>query len=185
MENKVIKRINTLNKYMNNMHVQKAGISHQFLKALIHCFPPQKINNFQGVFTLSNISQILSILKKKDTYCCIFNLCTENEAQMGTVGHYVAFVKKKKYALYLDPYGLPVLHDSAKFIISRLCENVPLYYNKKCVQSINSTHCGMYVLLFILCTNSNGRIKQKIVFSDENTDGKNDSRCMEYLYKFT
>ena len=183
------KETKALEALLNNSrtHLQKNGLSQKFLNALAHCFPKTLLPNFAGVYNISQANYRLLNKGMGQEYSCILNLCTDKDVSDGKVGHYVGIIKNKKYTLYLDPFGLPVLrNDVAKIMLASKGEG-RFFYNRKRVQSANSSFCGLYALLFLLKMHENEYLRSKnkraknLIFAEDDAGGKNDERCVEYL----
>ena len=159
---------------MTPLHVRKSGLSHSFIRCLIESMPGIG-DDFAGVYILDELPDFAN---KKSCWSCIVNLITRSESSSGMSGHFVAIIKKEDYYLYLDPYGLPAMHADTR----RLLKNKPVFYNKKCIQSIRSTHCGLFCILFIARLHCGAKMDSSAYFFSENdNDNKNDSRCFNYL----
>ena len=184
------REIINLLKYTNKIHLQKEGVSQEFLNSLTRCFPNKIVHNFQGVFNLTQAEKRICTLKKEEEFCCIINLCTDEDVERGQVGHFVSIIKRKNGALmYLDPFGLPAIHKGAKTFMRAISKNKFILYNKKCVQSMTSSFCGLYALLFLLKMAGQKKEeeekyaweKKNIFFNENDMDGKNDERCLKYI----
>ena len=107
------KSLSSLLQHINPLHLKKEGVSQQFLTRIIECFPETTRRFFLGVFMLDQFIQKSKTIKN-DQWTCILNLITSAEARQGITGHFVVLLKKNDYFMYLDPFGLPALHESLR-----------------------------------------------------------------------
>jgi len=97
----------------------------------------KNIKNYKGCYSKDNIRT-----KLKEGYYVI-NLQDSNE---GDGSHWCCLYVSKYYDLYFDSYGFICPEN-----IEQLCDK--LIYSQKMIQSLNSSSCGYYVVLFILYMN--------------------------------
>jgi len=97
----------------------------------------KNIKNYKGCYSKDNIRT-----KLKEGYYVI-NLQDSND---GDGSHWCCLYVSKYYDLYFDSYGFICPEN-----IEQLCDK--LIYSQKMIQSLNSSSCGYYVVLFILYMN--------------------------------
>jgi hypothetical protein len=101
-------------------------------------------------------SQIYKILKNKNIECKIVSKDKIPKNAMGNYiinldnsnlsgSHWVAAIFKKNEVLYFDSYGIIYPNELKLASGSR-----KIYYNKKDLQSMNSSACGYYCIAFLL-----------------------------------
>lgn len=97
--------------------------------------------------------------------------------------HFVTLVVRSgQCAIYVDSFGLPILHPGVRSYLRRVAPGLPVYYNKKRIQSASSVHCGLYAALFAL--HYDGRRRRRgegLRFAARAASGENDALCVRYL----
>jgi hypothetical protein len=97
---------------------------------------------FQGVYACDEIEN-----KHIKKYPAAFIVNLDTRKQSGS--HWVAiFVTKNKIASYFDSFGLRPNNKHIMKFLRKTCKT--FRYNKDQLQSINSTVCGLYCIMFIL-----------------------------------
>lgn len=153
-------------------HVNKNGLSNELIQDLfsnINWVKP----HFKGVFTFVDIPR--SLIQKK-SFSCIVNIGY----------HFIAIFACEKYMLYIDSFGLnfPPLKPEIEFFFSQDPFSRPVYVNKKQIQDLTSTYCGLYASLFILHLeakrNKLSNYKNRKLSFHKNPIS-NDKKCMYFL----
>jgi len=115
-----------------------AGISNIY----IHSILKKTVTNFDGVYSCNNIP---SKLLKQSTFCVVCNLAKENEP--GT--HFITLIKQARKLLIYDSLALSLtLYPVALKKLFTLYK--PVIMCSTPLQTINSTFCGFYCILFVL-----------------------------------
>jgi hypothetical protein len=91
-----------------------------------------------GIHVIIKSKDNIELLRNGGNY--IINLADHNKP--GT--HWVALFIKQNIAIYFDSYGLP-----PPTIIKQFYKGRKLIYNADMIQSMNSTACGYYCILFL------------------------------------
>jgi hypothetical protein len=97
----------------------------------------KNIKNYKGCFSKDEIRTKLA-----DGYYVI-NLQDSND---GNGSHWCCLFVSKYFDLYFDSYGFICPEN-----IEQLCDKI--IYSEKMLQSLNSSSCGYYVILFIMYMN--------------------------------
>ena len=133
----------------------KKGVTNIFLQNVL--IPLTEY--FKGVFS----SDTIPYFNNSEKFSLIVNLSKHNE--IGT--HFIGIFYDKKYIYYFDSYGLPCLIPQIKvFLNSFQCE---VYYNKRSIQSIESSLCGIFCLNFIYLLEKGMSFEEYIHLFTENT----------------
>lgn len=151
-------------------HLQTSGVSDVFIKDFLKQMNIS--NHFKGVFFHDDpkLHALIRDRNKAPSFICIVNIGL----------HFVTLVIKAQSAFYVDTFGMPcptllklILEESAR----------DLYYNKKQIQSLSSTHCGLYSCLFALYFDSEGKHFPYALRFERGKRGtaRNDKRCITYL----
>jgi hypothetical protein len=121
--------------------------------------------SFRGVFSADNIPNQI------DSGSIICNLSRADEVG----SHFVTIIIKPKYVRYIDTFGIPCQIDGINRFLYQL--NRLVLYNSTQIQSLKSSFCGYFTMLF--CLQNDHNCGNGITFSDNLTD--NDQICIQYL----
>jgi len=83
--------------------------------------------------------------------------------ESSTVGngtHWTGLFITEKYAIYYDPYGLPIPTPLIKFIYKSIFK-LKIIYSTDQIQEMNSVFCGWFVLYFIYFFNHYHKVADK------------------------
>ena len=94
-------------------------------------------SRFVGCYHLENMPG--DIFRKKYFYAVI---------NIGN--HFVALYRTPTFVLYFDPLARPIPASLSELLKKRLSADVHLYFNTKKIQAFTSSHCGIFVCLFLL-----------------------------------
>ena len=164
--------IQNLIRVINSKHLRREGVSNDFLCNMIKCMNITSAN-FTGVHSPQEWA-VPSNGEQLTPYYSVINIKMKNH-----VGHFIVLITFREYFLYLDPFGLPPITQELK----NKTDHKPLFFNIKCIQSANSSYCGLYCLFFIasIFCKTDDQLKY-YKFADNDSDSLNESRCLEYLY---
>ena len=99
----------------------------------------KKNDKFKGCFSSNNIPYF-----KKFPFSLIINTSTSNEAG----DHWVSVYISKKYCLFFDSFGVPVIEKNILNYFSNY--NIKtITYSNVCIQAIESFSCGLFCIGFI------------------------------------
>jgi hypothetical protein len=98
----------------------------------------KNIPNFIGVFSRDKLFKV-----KRKNYSLVIN--TDPSYKPGE--HWVAIVCRNKHAVYFDSYGQKPKHEEIKKFLNT--SSVRWTFNKTKFQSILTSTCGYYVILFV------------------------------------
>lgn len=153
-------------------HIDASGVSDVFIKDLLAQMHISHL--FKGVFFTFD-PQLHSLICEREVhpdFVCIVN----------TGRHFVTLVLDKESALYIDTLAR---HCPMELRLKLEKSKRTVYYNKKRIQSITSTHCGLYSCLFALYFDRERNDRSvSTQFRFESAKDKlevNDIRCIKYL----
>lgn len=130
----------------------------------------KNIKGFKGVFSSNNTPDL------KNNMSIIVNFDKENEPG----SHFVAIFKKRKYCLYFDSLNcnfIPV--EIARYLYKY--DKIKNY--SESLQSLTSTYCGFYCMLFILCQILGEKKWKKVLKYFKNDKNNNDDICIDLICK--
>ena len=132
----------------------------------------KNIKGFIGVYSSNNIP----ILDKDDS-SVIVNFDKINEPG----SHFIAIYRKNSNKIiYFDSLNLKILPlDIAQY----LSQYRHIFDLSKQIQSVNSTYCGFFCILFILAMNVSENYWNNIHSKFKSGDLKNDNKCIELICK--
>ena len=148
-------------------HLNDEGMSDSVINDIL-CFGNIS-NNYLGVFPFDALPS-----QTKETCMLVINVGQ----------HFVTLYISPNFVLYVDSLGLPIMHESIKKFIERHAPSLQVFYNTKQVQSLTSSHCGFYAVLFTLLFDGkkplldSGCIK---FFSNRKYLTRNDQKCVNYI----
>lgn len=146
-------------------HVNSQGLSNDVLDNLMES--SHTCDLYFGTFPFDNLPFEVC---KNDKFILIVNVGL----------HFVCIYGKRDMVLYIDSLGkAPRGQEMKSFLLA--CER-DVFFNKKRIQSLVSTHCGLYACLFGLyfCKKENKKTVARMVFEKHNLM-KNDQLCLKYL----
>lgn len=161
-----------------NWHLSREGMSDKVINDLLaHCGVSDR---YRGTFLYNNLPY--DIVNDQDEFIIIIN-----------VGfHFVTLYITKTFVLYIDSFGLPIRHlEIIEFIANRtVC--TPVYYNTHQIQSLSSTHCGLFAAMFVLLLDTQHhrsrigrrRRRQFHFYKQPSRLKRNDKLCVNYLKTF-
>lgn len=152
---------------MNTLHwhLNKNGLSSDLLLDLLKNINIGK-RFFKGVYAVDNIPKHLS---RMQCFIIIIN-----------VGfHFVTLYGKSDLLVYVDSFGNNPPPSLKKFLIA--CKR-DIVCNTKQIQSLNSTHCGLYAVLYVLFFNTKEmRMKCKTLVFEDDVLLNNDDLCIAHI----
>ncbi len=155
-------------------HVDPArGMSNPLVNAFCLALraPSDSPKIYKGVFAADD--PLPSGLQHVGTFTAVINLV---ERKRASDGHFVTIHARPDYILYVDPFGLPCYQRHVRAFL-RKCER-PVYSNTRGIQAIESNHCGMYAILYVLYFN---RPRRNFALKFVKSRAKNDELCAQYL----
>ena len=108
-----------------------------------------RFTSFSGVYSCDTIPKT-SLSERQPELAFIVNLA--QYASPGT--HFIGYVINTSKIIYFDPYGHPC-HNKHILNHMRLYNHKDYTYNSRQIQSLDSIHCGIYCLSFIICVSRN------------------------------
>ena len=134
------------------------------------------LKKFNKVYTINDVCKTINDKKnsKKNLFFIVFIPHEYNKQY----GHFIFLFKKRSQIFYIDSFGLNCYN---KKLLSCMKKNGKYFFNDSQIQSINSTHCGLFSLLFFIHFSLNSNLK--LNFEKENLN-KNDDLCIMYLKKY-
>ena len=94
-------------------------------------------SRFAGCYHVDNIPA--DVFRKKHFYVVV---------NIGN--HFVALYRTPTFVFYFDPLARPMPASLSELLKKRLPDSVHLYFNTKKIQAFTSSHCGIFVCLFLL-----------------------------------
>lgn len=153
---------------MNSLqwHLNKYGLSNVLLSDLLKNANIGK-SLFKGIYPVDGIPKRISAHKN---FIIIINIGL----------HFVTLYAKPKVLIYIDSFGQKPPSSLHSFLQS--CKQKSVVYNKKQIQSLESTHCGLYAVLYVLLFNAkkSGKKCKSIKFNGNNLL-KNDDICIRHI----
>lgn len=154
------------------MEINTHGISNIYIEELLRPLTTK----FIGVFSANNLPKNL-IGKKHFSLIC-------NHDNIGEAGsHFISIFHYGFFLLYIDSFGQPcAIDDIQNFLLSF---QLPVFYNSRQVQSINSSFCGFFCILFVLYFDqlfNFAVFPSKLFFNSVNLS-VNDMLCIDHILK--
>ena len=146
-----------------NWHLNREGISDEVISDFLHMCKVS--NKFKGVYPFKNLPDSL---KKESHFSIIVNIGH----------HFVTLHVKPTYILYIDSFGQPISNREILDFLGKKLHHIPLYYNTRQIQSLYSSHCGIYAIFFILYHDK--RINLPMKFSNQDLL-QNDFLCIQHI----
>ena len=146
-----------------NWHLNKKGISDEVIADFLQMCQVSK--KFKGVYPFTNLPKSL---KNESHFSIIVNIGH----------HFVTLHVKPSYILYIDSFGQPISDSEILIFLGKKLTRTPLYYNTRQIQSLYSSHCGIYAIFFILYHDK--RIKSPMKFKNHDLL-QNDDLCIHHI----
>jgi len=148
------------------------GITNNYIESFLR--PLTK--HFIGVFSANNLPNNLLKTKKFSLIC--------NHDKLGEEGsHFITVLHCGFCIIYIDSLGQPcTINDIRNFLLSF---HLPVFYNARQLQSINSSFCGFFCILYVLYFDKlfdNFVYSSKLVFN-VNELSSNDILCIKHIIK--
>ena len=170
-------------------HLNDSGMSDIVMKDLLQMSSIS--NRFRGIHHVHHLDKIKLSPSTiaKDGASFIVNIGS----------HFVALIIFPTYVLYIDSFGIPIRNARISQFLHTNFPHHQVYSNRTQLQSIDSSHCGLYATLFILYFDvfyfrpqRSSKTKKNAFFhlsfhpitSEKNskTNGTmNDKLCIEYI----
>ena len=144
--------------------MNKAGLSNILIQDLMKFLDKDK--NFIGVYTILDIKKLK--INKKLKCTLIVNIGA----------HFICIVVGKKVVYYIDSFGMKPHQKEVKFFLTKC--NRPVSYNKRQIQDISSSYCGLYACLFALYFGTTSTVPVKFNFQQKYLK-ENDTLCVRYI----
>jgi hypothetical protein len=132
--------------------------------------------NFIGVFSSNNLPQNLPKTKTFSLVC--------NHDKVGEAGsHFITVIHCNYFILYIDSLGLLcTISDIRNFLFSF---ELPVFYNSRQLQSIDSSFCGFYCILYVLYFDNflETFVSPSKLFFNSNELSFNDALCINHIVK--
>ena len=142
------------------------GVSNLYLDNLM-----KKISkSFRGTFSCDNIP-----IFKETSISVISNLSRERDVG----SHFVAIFIGDDKIIYFDPFGLESYNISIKEYLKKYKKEI--IYSKQRLQAYNSSHCGYFCVIFILCVENNLCLRNFLELFIKNDLLINDYVCIELI----
>ena len=133
-------------------------------------------NHFIGVFSADNLPTNLSKTKTFSLIC--------NHDKVGEPGsHFITVVHLGFCIFYIDSLGLPCRIDDITNFLGSF--QLPVFYNSRQLQAIDSSFCGFYCILYVLYFDKMFEsigFNSKLVFNLDNL-ALNDKLCIQQIIK--
>jgi hypothetical protein len=113
------------------------GVTNKYIEDFLR--PVTK--HFIGVFSANNLPKHLS---KSETFSLICN--HDNLGEAGS--HFISIVHVGICILYIDSLGFPCTIDDIRNFLWSF--QLPVFYNSRQLQSVDSSFCGFYCILYVL-----------------------------------
>ena len=130
---------------------------------------------FVGVFPCD----LHPVLGKKKKMSLIFNLSKHNSDG----SHFIAIYTNKNHIIYFDSFGKKCSNKYILKFINKNKKNRPIIYNRKNIQSSNSSFCGFFCLAFILSQKLNIPLKTHVKMYNSKNLMLNDKIVIDYIEK--
>ena len=121
-------------------HINSLGLSDVVMNDLLKMANISQ--DFMGIFPFDQLNRIKEI--PAPVKCCYTTII------INVGGHFVMICFGQFFTLYVDSFGKPIERDQVYNFIRRVRPFTPFFYNSTQVQSLQSTHCGLYAVLFSL-----------------------------------
>ena len=146
-------------------------LCNKFIEQFLNLF----CSTFDGVYSCDNIP---NHLVNKKTFQIVVNLSKQDNQG----SHFISILKENNQVFYLESFALPLLNDDiSDFIIKN---NVQVKKLKHQIQSLSSSFCGFYCILFcLLKDNIMKTSKLPFLFVHEDHLQENDKLCLSYILK--
>ncbi len=96
--------------------------------------------------------------------------------------HFVCVHNCGDKLLYLDSYGVSCLNPLVcDYLLQHFGKKTPIYYNKLAIQTLDSTFCGLYCLLFALYLDKRSNQSKVCLRFTKEPSRRNDRLCMQYM----
>lgn len=129
------------------------------------------INGFLGVYSSNNA---VKLRKKGESLIINF----DKEGEPGS--HFVClYMKNRDTCLYFDSLNLPIIPTEIYSYLS--CRSFNVKNCSKDIQSFNSSYCGFYCMLFIICNKISFKYWEKVSKNFKTRCMSNDKKCIDYL----
>lgn len=154
-------------------HLNENGASNILIEDLLS-FPNWLQPHFKGVFTYFELIPDKILFP---SFSAVVNIGR----------HFVTIYGEENFILYIDPFGSPIPHEEIYSFFSQDPLKRYLYWNRKTVQDMQSSHCGLFAALFTLHleakrNNQFATYKDKLLsFYGKNNLLKNDALCVKYI----
>lgn len=98
---------------------------------------------FNGVFARDQLKHI-QVPKNRPS-----SFVLNTEPLRIPIGHWICvyFIPNTDTAIYMDSFALPPLHKDVEKFLKKWASKI--YYNKRMIQDVTSSACGLYVMYFI------------------------------------
>lgn len=127
--------------------------------------------NFRGVYSSNNIDR--SLISRRNNFSIICNMSKRSERG----SHFVCIVVQPACVTYIDSFGLPCTSLHIRKFLREV--NRPILFNCRTIQSLTSSYCGFYCILFALFYDDRMLHKIKLTFSSDYE--ANDRKCIKYI----
>lgn len=129
------------------------------------------VKGFLGVYSSNNAVKL-----KRKGECLIINFDKEGESG----SHFISlYMKSSKHCLYFDSLNLPIIPiEIYEYLSDRTFQ---ITNSSKNIQSFESTYCGFYCMLFIICNKISFKYWETISDKFKSRCKNNDSKCIRFL----
>lgn len=159
-------------------HADRRGMTKSLLDSICRTLCP---NLYKGLYNASDIP--IATLQNFKSFTIILFLTSKDLGVSAStnVGHFVTVHATPSTILYIDPYGLPpCFHPHvAKFLHAK--KKRVVLVNRKQVQHVNSTHCGLFAVLYAVYFDDPSREKRFALRFPRKATPNNDKLCKRYL----
>ena len=133
---------------------------------------------FRGVYNSFNIPSYIP--NRYSQFALILNIGR----------HYVTLLWTKTSVIYIDSYGTPVESRTVNTYLKKHVGKRTLIVNNQCIQDMESSHCGMFCMLFVTLfihamenDRDVGEMLASLNFVSKGDLKKNDKLCIKYIMK--
>jgi hypothetical protein len=145
------------------------GVSNLYLDSFM-----KKISiSFRGTFSCDNIP-----IFKESNIAVISNLSREQD--IGS--HFIAFFISDDTIIYFDPFGIENYNISIEEYLKKYKKQI--IYSEQRIQAYNSSHCGYFCVIFILCLDNNVSLRNFLELFNKNDLLINDYVCIELIKEY-
>lgn len=168
-------------------HINRSGLSNDIISELMDSLTATR--RYLGVIPWTNIPtrKIMKRVREQKEGQKPQDDYLHTIAFIVNVGaHFVSVVIKPECILYLDSFANPIspaLYPLLTRIRAEKRDNYPLYCNRNQIQSLLSSHCGLYAALFTTWYLTPPTMRMQMQFEDTNLL-RNDTKCVKYLKQF-